>query len=272
MGDVHLPRPGTDLILLGEAVAPDGQPVESVDVSVAAAGQSKVVRVFGDRRWVTGPMGIRVGPPLPFLHMPLLYERAFGGLLDGEEEGTKYEQRNPVGVGYRSSANASAAVGHPVPNLEEPRQLLQAPGDRPPPAAFGYIAPSWFPRIGFAGIYDGAWRRERAPLLPLDFDVRFFCAAPPELHYAEPLVGGEPVQIVGATAGAPLSFRLPVCRLVATVAYGQEYLRPTFSLERVQFEPDQARMCLLWRAALPCAEGALRVKVVQVSISELSFP
>ncbi len=58
-------------------------------------------------------------------------------------------------------------VGHPIGSAS----------DKPPPAGVGYV-PAWHPRATFAGTYDEAWRKKRAPYLPADFAPRFFQAAP----------------------------------------------------------------------------------------------
>lgn len=270
-GEVHLARPGTDVVLIGEAVAPGGRPVGQLDVAVSVAGKGKVVRVFGDRQWDSGALGIQPGRPRPFVRMPLIYERAFGGsVLDARGEPVAVEARNPVGVGLWTGSSAGA-VGKPMPNLEDPRHLLTTPGDRPPPTGFGPVAPLWQPRAAFAGTYGPEWQRSRAPYLPEDFDSRFFCTAQPGLTLPNNLHGGEPVQVVGASTAGPLSFHLPVCSPVATVALGRDLHRPPFHLEKVLLEPGEARICMLWRAALSCDKQALKVRAVNVGLQEMSL-
>jgi len=268
VGEVHLARPGTDVVLTGDAVAPGGRPVDRLDVAVTVGGRGKAVRVFGDRQWYSGAMGIQPGRPRPFLRMPLVYERAFGGAMEGAGA---FEPRNPVGMGFWSGRAAGEAVGRPVPNLEDPRQLLNAPGDSPPPACFGPVAPSRQPRVGFAGTYGEQWQRTRAPLLPADFDERFSNVASPGLTFPGYLQGGEPVQVSGVSAAGPLSFNLPVCRPVATVALGRDLHRPPFFLERVHIQAREERLCMLWRAALPCDKQAMKVRAVHVGLQELSM-
>jgi len=269
--EVHPARPGTDVVLVGDAVAPRGRPVGQLDVSVSVAGRTKALRVFGDRQWVSGVGGVQPGRPRPFEAMPLTHERAFGGVLrraDGQV--VAHEERNPVGVGLWSGA-ASGAAGRPLPNLEDPGQLLRAPGDRPAPACWCPVAPSWQPRAGFAGTYDEAWQRDRAPLLPADFDPRFFCVAPPGMTFSQHLKGGEPVKLAGVSAAGPLRFNLPVCRPVVTVALGRGLQRPAFWLEKVRLEPGEERLCMLWRAAMPCDKQALKIRAVQVSLHEMAM-
>jgi hypothetical protein len=77
------------------------------------------------------------------------------------------------------------------------------------PAGFGFIAGDWQPRLALAGTYDEAWTKKRAPLLPKDFDRRFFNAATPGLVTADYLAGNEKVLVLGATAEGRWEFRLP---------------------------------------------------------------
>ncbi len=269
--EVHPTRQGTDVVLIGEAVAPGGRQVEKLDASVSVAGRGRAVRVFGDRQWVNGVNGVQPGRPRPFASMPLVFERAFGGVVRGSDGGVvAHDERNPVGVGMWSGV-PSGAVGSPLPNLEDPGQLLRTPGDCPAPACFGPVAPSWQPRVGFVGTCDEAWQRERAPLLPVDFDPRFFCVAPAGLSFPQHLQGGEPVQLTGVSLAGPLRFSLPVCRPVATVALGRELERPPFWLEKVRLDPGERRFSMLWRASLPCDKQALKIRAVQVSLQELSM-
>ena len=51
-------------------------------------------------------------------------------------------------------------------HLEDLRRPIRTLGDRYVPQGFGFIAPHWEPRVGFAGTYDEAWQKNRAPHLP----------------------------------------------------------------------------------------------------------
>ncbi len=69
--------------------------------------------------------------------------------------------------------------GVSLPNLEDPADPLLRWGQIAAPAGFGFVSPDWEPRASLGGSYDETWRRERMPLLPGDFDRRFFNAASP---------------------------------------------------------------------------------------------
>ena len=204
--DVHLVKPSTDIALVGQAHSPGRKPVAQLDVSLAVAGRKKVVRVFGDREWRPGFACIPASTttPAPFKSMPLVYERAFGGLheVEGKKPEILFEPRNPVGQGFVGKRKGRELKGLPLPNLEDPKQPIGGPKLRPAPAGFGYIAPAWEPRKSFAGTYDDAWLKKRAPYLPKDFDPRFFNAAHPDLVTERYLEGGEKVEALNVTPGA----------------------------------------------------------------------
>lgn len=251
--DLTLGKPGTDVLLTGTARAPGGRPVAWMDVSLVLGPVRKIVRVIGERAWDRGA----ATPPRPFERMPLTWERAFGGGDGGETD-----ERNPVGRGFASADRPDD--GAPLPNLEDPFHPLRAWGDAPPPAAFAPVAPHWLPRRAFAGTYDDAWRRTRAPYLPADFDPRFFRAAPDGLTAPGGLTGGEAVTVEGVAEDAPLRFVLPrACPAVDfRVDAGCE--SPVPRLETVLVEPDEARVVLVWRAALPCGRRLPRVREITV--------
>jgi hypothetical protein len=255
--DVSLVKPATDVLLLGHAYAPNGRPAPWADVTLAVGPVYKTVRVFGDRWWRSGS----ATPPEPFEQMPLIWERAWGGLdqADGELRG---EPRNPVGAGFRAPDGDQPLDGLALPNLEDPDGLIGSWKDRPSPAAFAPIAPNWQPRVSFAGTYDEAWQKGRAPYLPADFDPRFFQLAPDGLVAPGHLEGGEPVQVSGATPEGWLGFRLP--ELHIEVDYQVNGSRETrhANLDTVLIEPDLMRVVLVWRAVLACDKKLLRVREI----------
>lgn len=252
-GERHLACPGTAIIVLGSAHAP--RPVSTLDVSLAVADVRKTVRVHGDRRWQRGS----ASAPVPFTTMPLTHERALGGPDD---------PRNPVGVGLRGDRDPGAQIGEPLPNLEDPRRPCLEHGDRSPPACFAPIAPHWSPRRELAGTLDEAWRRHRAPYMPVDCDPRHFHAAPPDQISREALRGGEALELYNASL-EPLRLALPTCAwtVTATIAGVDHPLAP--QLETVRLEPDAGRLGMLWRAALGVDRRALQIDEVRVDLREL---
>ncbi|MFY0562877.1 DUF2169 family type VI secretion system accessory protein [Archangium lansingense] len=270
-GELHLTKPSTDVVLLGSAHAPRGRKVENLDVELGVGPVQKVVRVFGDREWAGSVLGARMSSPVPFERMPLRFERAFGGIHEVGPGEVLFEPRNPVGVGFAGNRRRGELSGLKLPNLENPAQLISSPTDRPAPTGFGYIAPSWEPRKSRVGTYDVRWRKTRAPYLPTDFQSAFFNAAPPELVCRQYLRGGEPVRVVNASPRPVLRFRLPLCEFEAEALLGDELARPVLNLETVLLKPDEDRLVLLWRGAIPCDKSALKLEWVELSLRKLEL-
>jgi hypothetical protein len=261
-GDYHIGKPATDIIMLGHACVPGQHDATRLDVSLAVGQVNKTVSVFGDRQWKDG----RITPPASFKTMPMVYEKAYGGFHVVNGEVAEADERNPVGRGFAGSRKVEEMNGVPLPNLEDPTQLIHRPTDTPTPACFGASAPYWQPRAGYAGTYDEQWQTGRAPYLPEDFDKRFCNAAHPDLVYPGYLQGGEPVQITHMYPNGVLKFDVPRVSLLSRITLAGNELTPGFNLETLVLEPNQLRMSLVWRAALPCDKQALKISDVRIAL------
>lgn len=258
--EAHLLKPGTDVLLVAEAHAPRGKPVDACLASVRVGPVRQVLQVFGDRQWQGGVMAPSASTPVPFVTMPLVWERAFGGTE---------EARNPVGQGFRGRRSASEMKGRALPNVEDPAKLIRDISDAPAPVGVGPVAPSWQPRKGCAGTYDEAWKTTRAPYLPRDFHPAFFHVAPPVLQTREGLKGGEPVELLHVCPQGRQRFSLPRCELDVAVRIAGKVERPVMHLETVLLEPGLKQVCLTWRGALGCDKRALKVQEVRFGVRTL---
>jgi hypothetical protein len=261
-GDYHIGKPVTDIIMIGHACAPGQQDTTRLDVSLTVGNVSKMVSVFGDRQWKDG----RITTPSSFKTMPMVYERAYGGIHVVGGEIVDVEARNPVGRGFSGPRKDKEMNGVPLPNLEDPSQLIRSSVDTPTPACFGASAPFWQPRAGYAGTYDELWQRTRAPFLPEDFDKRFCNAAHPDLKYPSYLQGGEPVLISNMHPNGILKFDVPRVGISARITLDGSDVMPDINLETLVLEPNQLRMSLVWRAVLPCDKQALKISDVRVAL------
>lgn len=270
-GEFALPKPATDVLLSGRAVAPTPG-TRVADVSLRVGPVFKAVRVFGERRWERQGGRWQPGPPAAWERMPLLWELAFGGVVrqrgGADAPVQHWEPRNPVGRGLFDPDATPAGEPPLMPNLEDPSAPIQSDADRPAPACFAPIAPTWMPRRAFAGTYDEAWTRSRAPYLPQDFDSRYFQLAPAGLVAPGYLQGGEPVELRGFTLDEPLRFELPRLTLDAIFHFdGKPQSRP-LNLETVLFEPDAGRLQMLWRAGLTVDKKLLKLRSVKLRCAE----
>jgi hypothetical protein len=246
----------TDVVLVGSAVAPKPGTTEML-VAFQVGPVRKGVRVVGDRVFFKTVGGVGMTRPMSFERIPLQWERAFGGWDRSHPDPGKheFERRNPVGVGFRAGGSIFTE-GLRCPNLEDPARPFRGWGDRPPPAGFGFTSPHWEPRTRFAGTYDKAWEKERAPLLPKDFDRRFFNAAAPGLVAQGYLRGDEAVLATGVTVTGGASFRLPGVGAPEIVVEhrGREDVKAATSLDTVIVDTDAERLFLYWRTQVSVLE------------------
>jgi hypothetical protein len=261
--DLVLTKRTTDILVIGHAYVPGGRSATEIDVGFRVGPVQKLLRIFGDRVWrVFG-----ASSPQPFVKMPLIYERAFGGLdVKSKHPDRDWEWRNPVGAGF--AVSHGNATGLKLPNLENPGSLIHSWNDRPAPAGFGAICSHWQPRASFAGTYDDNWMKARQPLLPEDFDDRFFQCAPADQQAPEFLRGGEPTVLYRLVPGGDLRFSLPKVYLGFESRFydGSREIHKTRKLHTVILEPDFPRVSLVWHSALPCHFKVQKLKHTIVSL------
>lgn len=263
--DLVLTKTTTDVILLGHAYAPAGTTVTHTDVGLRVGPVLKVLRVFGDRRWRV----IGMTDPQPFEMMPLVYERAFGGVDAKSKQPDKdWDWRNPVGTGF--AVAGSHATGMPLPNVEDPKRLIRSWSDLPAPAGFGAIASHWQPRAALAGTYDDQWMKTRQPLLAEDLNDRYFQCAPADQQAPEFLRGGEPVALHRLTPEGNLRFTLPRLYLGFETRFydGSREIHKTRNLHTVILEPDFPRVSLVWHSALPCHHKVQKLERTIVTLKK----
>lgn len=202
-------KPKTDIVLLGTARSPNGQPVKALDVMLRVGRYGKVLRVFGDRTWQFPSKLVMVpviSDPKPFQEMPLVYEKAFGGV---DAKSGKWCEANLVGRGYIGKKSRESVHDKPLPNIEDPHNLISSWDSQPKPVGFGFYGRGWQPRVAFAGTFDEKWQSERAPEQPLDFRPEFYNAAHPDLQIPGYLKGDEEIELRNLTRSGHVLFKLP---------------------------------------------------------------
>ena len=266
-GEFSLPKPATDVLLVGNAIAPR-ENTRVAEASLRLGPLSKTLRLFGNRHWRKTDLGWEASMPEVWERMPLRWELAFGGLAPVKDGNPAvYEPRNPVGRGFNGIDDRDW-LDKPLPNIEDPAQLIRHPADRPTPVCLAPVAPAWSPRCHYAGTYDAAWQKSRAPYLPLDFDPRFLLTAPSGLVAPDYLRGGEAVELSGFSLNGPIRFQLPFCNLKMGFDFYGDILQPTPQLETVLIEPDIRRVQLLWRAGIQVDKQLLKLREVVVNCLE----
>lgn len=246
-------KPKVDILINGTAHAPGGHPVERLVVEFEAGDVKKRIQVIGDR--FKGMMGSSV--PRPFVTMPIVYERAYGGTArdDGNPKSQKVWRRNPIGIGL-PGAVPSPGVESEYPNLEG------APGSpQGEPAGFGPIGRGWTPRIEWAGTFDDAWLKAQWPLLPRDFDVRHYQAAPPDQQAAS-LRSGDAVRLTNLTPEGTWTFAMPPTDVPIFVLADSGIRDVRMRIDTMVIEPDDTRVRCTYRLKLTPERGRDRIREI----------
>ncbi len=261
--DFHIGKPATDIVVMGEACARDGQEARAIDVSVQVANKKKSLRVFGDRVWQGG----KISAPEPFSKLPLIYEYAFGGQIVEDGVCKAAIESNPVGCGFLKTHDDESVEGTKLPNIENPEELIVAPRDKPIPVGFAYVAPNWAPRVSFTGTYDEHWQSKRAPFLPKDFNRRFFNMASEGLVADTFLSGGEPVVIENMNPLGDVKFQLPVIKLKCRVNFAGRLVELKPQLETVLIEPGELKLTLIWKSEFVYNKFAHKINEVHFGLA-----
>jgi hypothetical protein len=247
--DLLLTKTTTDVIISGHAFSPGDRPVTQLEAGFQLDTLLKMVRITGDRVWTTaGPSS-----PATFTKMPLIYERAFGGVdRNSQNPERDFDWRNPVGTGFAMSREHLDGVA--LPNIEYPHDPVRSWADRPVPAGFGPIACNWESRARLAGTYGEEWQKRRQPLLPDDFDIRFFQCAPEDQRSPQFLRGGEQMCLFNLSPFGDICFSLPKLFLGFETRFADRsrQFHQDRKLHSVIVDTDYPRVSLVWHSALPC--------------------
>ncbi len=240
-------KPGVEILLIASAHTPDGNPAATVDVGLRAGTIRKVLTVTGDR---FDNLGV-ITDPTPFVTMPLVWERAFGGT----DETGRCDTRNPVGIGWKKARSADPNVRSVVANITYAGDYE----NEPRAAGFGPIGRGWQPRLGLAGTFDDDWLENQWPLTPHDFDPRHNLAAP-EDQQVESLPAGSEIATINMTPEGRWTFRLPQVLAPVHLVFSDRIEQHSFSHDTVILEPDLKRVTLRARLAITLVRGKPRLK------------
>ncbi|HEY8290585.1 MAG TPA: DUF2169 domain-containing protein [Acetobacteraceae bacterium] len=262
--DLQWGKPGTDVLLRGSAFSCEGH-VPRLPVAFQVGPVRRQAVIVGERVWERALGGVVPTPANPFTSQPLTWERAFGG-TDRSDGTMAWEPRNPVGRGF--SRDRAQSPGSPLPTIEHAQQPIRSAADRTAPIGFGPIARHWHPRATFAGTYDAAWMRDRRPLLPRDYDLRYHFAAPAEQQVPGHLRGGETIRLANLHPRVSrYSCTVPSVDLrFRTVFRGRDSIHHTGKLTSLTLDTDRSRLIMAWISELPCHHTIQRLLRTEIRL------
>lgn len=244
--------PRADIVLTGHACAPAGTSVPSLNVRLVVFRDTplvdKAILVRGD----PGPNG----DILPFERIPLVYDRAYGGIGWSE---------NPLGKGVHE--------GTGQPNLVDPRKAHGTACFAPIPRAFPV-------RKRLLGQTDRRVLDRTIAEVPEGFDWTYYQSAPADQR-TDYLHGTEWVILERMTA-EPTFVRshLPGARgfvRVAGLAGVSEEQALPLAADTLRIDADSLRCTVVWRRHFPVAsiEDVARLRVqgaVQIGSAAIDWP
>lgn len=241
-------KPRADLLVVGSAHAPGGQPVTRLDVAVTVGNHRKSLVVHGDRHWLGD--GEAASPPEPFLAMPLTWSRAYG---------SDDFLANPLGRGRYMPWNGDVTGRRPLPNVEFPDAPVTAPECEVGAAGFAPIGGTAPSRLARAGQRDRRWMNREAPVPPDDFDWSYHNAAPEDQQIDGFFRGDETIGFENMHPDHPrLETRLPGLRVQAIVLRDEAGAPEPVDLvlDTVWADVSRERLVLAWRGRIMIQDSA----------------
>ena len=227
---------GVDLFVFGHARGREGQAVAQTDVNIEVGGFRRRVKVFGDRVWQRRGNDLVPSDPKPFKAMPLTLANAFGGTDVWDELPIPF-QENPGGKGYY--LEEENAVGKPLPNVEDPEQLIRIWSDRPDPVGLGPCPITCALRLRESVVFD-----EEGTLRQLK--PTYFNAAFPRMIVPR-VAPGERVRLSGVSESGMVGFTIPPTSLTVRLQFDEQVVESPLAIDQVGVEVDKQRVFLAYR-------------------------
>ncbi|OLU20400.1 hypothetical protein BVH01_00205 [Pseudomonas sp. PA1(2017)] len=282
-GDLVLLKPASDIYVTGTAHSEGGVAKPGWLAGIRVGNRRKLLQLHGPRRFERHGQQWRLSGAESVTQVPLDYRYAFGGCYSvrtgeqGEIERV-YNPQNPAGCGWlpseadlqAMSPEAQAQLRQwleevselPAPQIEDVEAPVASPHDTLPPQGLAPLARWSQERLQYAGTYDEHWQRERYPLLPDDFDERFYQAAPPDLVQPGYLAGDEFISLLGLLPEGLTHFRLPgVLALVSLTTTSGLCRQGPLVLDTVAIDLDARQVSLIWRGTFERVEPWRRLAV-----------
>jgi hypothetical protein len=251
--DIAPQKSGVDLLVLGQAHAPGGKPTDKMPVALQVGGFKCTFAVVGDRVWKKDKLGISPTPPKPFLTMPVIHENAYGGnaLLKNKEVPNGY---NPLGKGY--ILDKAEADGVPLPNIEDPQDIVTSWESQPLPAGFAPI-PLGTQITAERGI--AVDQETKQPTVKPEF---YNCAHPKMV--IQELRSGEEVVLSGMTPDGEFKFNVPQISLSALLSLEDELFPHPMRVDTLCILPEERRFFIILRAGFKYRFIPEQIRVIRV--------
>ncbi|MCK6263552.1 DUF2169 domain-containing protein [Vibrio sp. ZSDE26] len=238
--DFPILKRNTDVIVYGRARSYAKKPVTYHECRLLVDEHiDKTLTVFGDRKWVEHSGSLTVTATQPFIDKAIDYSHAFGG-----------DERNRLGKGVGTSIKE--LTGMNVPSVFYSKEDWSTSSKAIRVAGFGPLPPFFADRYMHAGTYDENWIENRRPLLPEDFDDRYYQCAPKDQQCNGHLKGGERMMLSGFCHNDTMIFRVPEERYIAVAAFNKKERSLEMPINTVFIDAEEKQITITYTAAFSC--------------------
>lgn len=240
--DLEPLKPTGECFVVGSFHARDMRAVPRSRARMRVGALEKSVVVTGDRVWE----GRAPSAPVPFVDMPLSWERSFGG---------PGHAPNPTGRGLAPDPETGAIQ---LPNIEDPLSTLEGGAERPTAYGLGPMPRSFEARMRHAGTYGARWLEEHYPAFAEDLDYRLFMASTEDQHASGYFVGDEEIELEQLhPRHAEVYTRLPGHRAQAFLCRDGVLEDVGLRLDTVCIDADTGCASLVWRGVVAVDDATL---------------
>ncbi|SFU10981.1 DUF2169 domain-containing protein [Mesorhizobium sp. YR577] len=253
--DICFPKPKPDVIITGYGYRPvDVTREDPFDVTATIGDWKKSLTILPAMRWSDRlrPEQADTAGDAVFLG----FRNAYGG-IDTETDTARYQEHveNPIGQGFWASSNA--ARGKPLPRVVSQGTALEK-WDSPLKAVSFTCVPKERPRrTRHSGTYDEAWMRRKSPLLPDDFDERYWQFVDQDQSLeAEPSSGAR-ITLTNMmprgvdSDGGAYTVELPRLTFELLTRFKGKWQETDMALQTIHLLPEQGLLTLSYCGSMP---------------------
>jgi hypothetical protein len=274
-GDLISFKPNTDVLILGTARPPDGKPAMQWDASLHIRNREKRLRLFGPRAWRHSLLsGWTLSAPEATAGVELLYENAYGGVTDASQEqfeDGEFYPDNPFGCGFVGRSRPDTGREQRAAQIEAWEGAVTRFGKDVAVGGLGPV-PGFFPsRARHMGTYDQAWEEQHKPNIPLDMDMRYWNAAPPDQQVEGYLREGDEIVLAGLAHVPRLSLSMPPFTAMTVAHFEDKHNEAAqLRLDTVLIDLDRRQLSLRYHRIVAWDERIDRINVYCAAHRSLS--
>ncbi|WP_338849526.1 DUF2169 domain-containing protein [Massilia sp. W12] len=160
---------------------------------------------------------------------------------------------------FTQSQRLPSVAGLPAPEwlpwFDDPAQSVTRRAQQAAPRCFAAWPENAPSRLPYAGTFDERWQQQRAPLMPQDFNPRFYNCADPALQWAQAPAPGTLLTLHNFGAQGRSALRWPALRFAARVqGVDGRTQQAEMRADTLEIDLLSGRYHIVWRAQIAAAQ------------------